>query len=92
MEQLERLEHNIDMLVKAYTDLKSQYNALTQENARQRQEIMQAHSDLLACQQKYKHLLEAYSLLGGEENKEKAYRQLTYLIEQIDMAIETLKK
>ena len=69
---------------------------LKEENIRQREEIIKSHADLQQLKQEYNRLQIAHALIAddnsNEEGRQKAKQRLTYLISQIDKAIDVLKQ
>jgi len=72
--------------------LEQEVNVLTQKNENQRQEMMQTHGELVALQDKYRKLQLAYTMVGGQEERDKAKTHLSNMIAQLDRAIEQLKQ
>jgi archaellum component FlaC len=96
MDSLSLLEQNLFRLLKQYQELQDQVRILKEENVRQRDEIVQSHAELQHLKQEYNHLQSAYALVAGnelnEEERQKAKQRLTAIINQIDKALETLKR
>lgn len=88
---LSELENNIHRLLDCYRDLQRQTEKLKRENFSQREELLRTHAELHDLQQRYKQLQTAYAMIGGEEERDKARQQLTYLIREVDEAIKALK-
>jgi len=92
MTELETLESSLNALLSRYSSLQHEYNALREENERQREEILRTHSELVNLQNQYKSLRIAKSLSDSPEQQDKAKRQLTNIIAQVDRALEILKQ
>lgn len=95
MDSLALLEQNIAQLLLQYQELQGQVKLLKEENLRQRDEILQSHTELQQLKQEFNRLQTAHALVAGEEineeGRQKAKQRLTYLIAQIDKALEVLK-
>ena len=100
MDSLALLEQNIAQLLLQYQELQGQVKLLKEENLRQRDEILQSHTELQQLKQEFNRLQTAHALVAGEEineeeineeERQKAKQRLTYLIAQIDKALEVLK-
>jgi len=92
MEPLAQLEDNVHRLLERVDQLEQEVASMRQTNADQRQEMMRTHGELAELQEKYRKLQLAHSMLGGEEDRQRAKNQLTNMISQLDRAIETLKQ
>ena len=96
MDSLLSLEHNLQLLLSQYNELQEQMRLLKEENIRQRDEIIKSHADLQQLKQEYNRLQIAHALIAddnnNEEGRQKAKQRLTYLISQIDKAIDVLKQ
>ena len=95
MDSLAILEQNIAQLLLQYQELQHQLQLLKEENLRQREEIQLSHTELQQLKQEFNRLQTAHALLAGEQLNEeqrlKTKQRLTYLITQIDKALEVLK-
>jgi hypothetical protein len=95
VDSLALLEQNIAQLLLQYQELQGQVKLLKEENLRQRDEILQSHTELQQLKQEFNRLQTAHALVAGEEineeERQKAKQRLTYLIAQIDKALEVLK-
>lgn len=92
MESLTQLEENIKQLLVKYRQLLDDYEDLRQKNIDLRQEVIQTHAELQSLKEKNRQLLIARSLGDTDETRENAKQQLTRIINQIDRAMEVLKK
>ena len=96
MDSLVLLEQNLHQLLDQYNELQKQMRLLKEENIRQREEIIKSHADLQQLKQEYNRLQIAHALIAddnsNEEGRQKAKQRLTYLISQIDKAIDVLKQ
>ena len=96
MDSLVLLEQNLHQLLDQYNELQEQMRLLKEENIRQREEIIKSHADLQQLKQEYNRLQRAHALIAddnsNEEGRQKAKQRLTYLISQIDKAIDVLKQ
>ncbi len=88
---LSELENNVHLLLDRYRNQQRQIETLERENSFQREELLRTHSELRNLQQRYKQLQTAYAMIGGEEERDKARQQLTYLIREVDEAMKALK-
>jgi len=89
---LSKLEHNVHLLLERVDALEQEVAVLTQKNENQRQEMMQTHGELVSLQDKYRKLQLAYTMVGGQEERDKAKTHLSNMIAQLDRAIEVLKQ
>ena len=96
MDSLSSLEQYLHQLLAQYQELQEQLRLLKEENIRQRDEILQSHTELQLLKQEYNRLQAAHALLSGdglaEEDRQKAKQRLTAIISQIDRALEVLKQ
>lgn len=96
MDSLAQLEHNLLQLLSQYQELQEDMRLLKEENIRQREEILQSHTELLTLKQEYNRLQAAHALLAGhelaDEERQKAKQRITAIISQIDKALEILKQ
>lgn len=95
MESLSTLERNLALLLEQYQGLQQQVLDLQQENQRQRDEIMQAHAELVEMKINYNHLETAHALLAENidpQQRDKVRQRITNLIAQVDRALEALKQ
>ena len=96
MDSLSSLEQHLHQLLAQYQELQEQLRLLKEENIRQRDEILQSHTELQLLKQEYNRLQAAHALLAGdglaEEDRQKAKQRLTAIISQIDRALEVLKQ
>ena len=79
-----------------YQELQEQIKQLKEENIRQREEIIETHTELHQLKQEYRRLQSAHALIAGEglneEERQKAKQRLTAIIAQIDKALDVLKQ
>ena len=96
MESLALLEQHLLQLLNQYQELQEQLHLLKEENVRQREEILQSHTELQQLKQEYNRLQAAHALIVAgelaEEERQKAKQRLTTIISQIDKALEVLKQ
>lgn len=96
MDSLSSLEQNILQLLNQYQELQEQVRLLKEENIRQREEILNSHSELQQLKIEYNRLQAAHALIcsdqQNEEERQKAKQRLTAIISQIDKALEVLKQ
>jgi len=92
MALLEELDNNVHRLLERVSALEQEVIQLRDRNDQQRQEMMQTHGELVVLQDKYRKLQLAYTMLGGEEERDKARVHLNNMIAQLDRAIEQLKQ
>lgn len=90
MESLASIESNLRTLLQRYEMLQLENQRLTEENERQREEILRTHGEYVELKTAYNRLQTASALLGGSDERARAKQQITYLIQQVDQAIETL--
>lgn len=68
---------------------------LKEENVRQRDEILQSHTELQLLKKEYARLQTAHAMVANDDQNEeerlKAKQKLTSIISQIDKALEVLK-
>ena len=96
MDSLDLLEQNLLQLLNQYQELQEDMRLLKEENIRQREEILQSHTELQQLKQEYNRLQAAHALIVAgelaEEERQKAKQRLTTIISQIDKALEVLKQ
>ena len=96
MDSLSSLEQNILQLLNQYQELQEQVRLLKEENIRQREEILNSHSELQQLKIEYNRLQTAHALITSdeqnEEERQKVKQRLTAIISQIDKALEVLKQ
>lgn len=92
MEPLAQLENNIHRLFERIDVLEQEVDTLRKKNNDQLQEIMRTHSEFVTLQDQYHKLQVAYSMLGGEEERNNARSQVSNMIAQLDRALEALKQ
>ncbi|MBO7501733.1 MAG: hypothetical protein J6T32_00780 [Paludibacteraceae bacterium] len=92
MNSLASLEDSIRQLIARYDSLQQELQTLKLENRQQREEILRSHAELQTLRTNYNRLQTAASMLGDNDQRERAKQQLTYLIQQVDKAMEVLRK
>ena len=78
-------------LLDKYADLQKQVSVLIAANKAQHEELMQAHAELVELKKRYNDLQTAHVLTTDDIGKERARRQITSLISQIDKAMFLIK-
>ena len=91
MQALSDLSQNVHLLLERYQALQQENASLHEQIARQRQELILTHSELLELQQKNRRMATANALSAAETNEE-ALKRINALIGQVDRAIAALKK
>lgn len=91
MQSIDSLSENVQLLVQRYEALQAECAQLRAENARQHDELVHAHAELVALQQKNKRLATANALTSVETTEE-ATKRINALIAQVDRAIQALNK
>ena len=91
MQSIESLSKNVQLLLQRYEALQAECAQLRAENARRHDELVHAHAELVALQQKNKRLATANALTSVETTEE-ATKRINALIAQVDRAIQALKK
>ncbi|MBQ1859476.1 MAG: hypothetical protein II140_06425 [Paludibacteraceae bacterium] len=91
MQVLDDLSQNVHLLLERYQALQQENSSLREQIARQRQELILTHSELLELQQKNRRIATANALSAAETNEE-ALKRINALIGQVDRAIAALKK
>lgn len=91
MQVLDDLSQNVHLLLERYQALQQENASLREQIARQRQELILTHSELLELQQKNRRIATANALSAAETNEE-ALKRINALIGQVDRAIAALKK
>lgn len=91
MQTLEDLSQNVHLLLERYQALQQENASLQEQIARQRQELILTHGELLELQQKNRRIATANALTAAETNEE-ALKRINALISQVDRAIAVLKK
>lgn len=93
MQALDDLGRNVQLLLERYAALQQENAQLRETTERQRQEIIETHSELRDLQQRHKHLTLAHAMTAeAPEQRDKARQQLTNIIRQVDEAIAVLKQ
>lgn len=92
MNSLASLEDSIRQLIARYDSLQQELQTLKSENRQQREEILRSHAELQTLCTNYNRLQTAASMLGDKDQRDRAKQQLTYLIQQVDKAMEILRK
>jgi uncharacterized protein YoxC len=90
MEQLDRLERNIQALLAKQDAIMEENRLLTDDNRRQHEEIMQCHARIVSLQHELRDVRTAASMIGSEASREKARLYLTQIINQVDSALNIL--
>ena len=88
---LVQLEENVVKLIEQNRVLREQNEALAEERERLRDEMVRTHAELVELQRQHRALQSAYTLSGNTEQRDKAKRHITQLIESIDKALAELK-
>ena len=91
MQVLDDLSQNVHLLLERYQALQQENSSLHEQIARQRQELILTHGELLELQQKNRRIATANALSAAETNEE-ALKRINALIGQVDRAIAALKK
>ena len=91
MQALDELSQNVHLLLERYQALQQENASLREELNRQRLEIIQAHSELVALQQQNRRIATA-NAMSSAETSEEALKRINALIAQVDRAIAVLKK
>lgn len=92
MESLDRLQANIRALIEKQEAIMEENRLLTEDNRRQHDELLRSHAEIVQLRHELRDVSTAASMLGDEEQREKARLYLTQIIRQVDSAIETLKQ
>lgn len=92
MEQLNRLERNIEALLAKQRTIMEENRLLTEDNRRQHEEIMECHARIVNLQHELRDVRTAASMIGSEASREKARLYLTQIINQVDSAITILTR
>ena len=91
MQALDTLSQNVHLLLERYEALQQENAQLRAEAERQHNELVQAHSDLVALQQQNRRLATVNALTMAE-SREEAAKRINALIAQVDRAIAALNK
>jgi len=91
MQALDTLSQNVHLLLERYEALQQENAQLREEAERQHNELVQAHSDLVALQQQNRRLATVNALTMAE-SREEAAKRINALIAQVDRAIAALNK
>ena len=91
MQALDSLSANVHMLLERYEALRQENAALREAAERQRNELVQAHSELVALQQQNRRLATVNALTMAE-SREEAAKRINALIAQVDRAIAALNR
>lgn len=90
MEQLNRLERNIQTLLAKQHTIMEENRLLTEDNRRQHEEIMQCHAQIVSLQHELRDVRTAASMIGNTASRDKARLYLTQIINQVDSALTIL--
>jgi len=91
MQALDTLSQNVHLLLERYEALQQENAQLRAEAERQHNELVQAHSELVALQQQNRRLATVNALTMAE-SREEAAKRINALIAQVDRAIAALNK
>lgn len=91
MQVLDELSQNVRVLLERYEALQQENAQLREEAERQHNELVQAHSDLVALQQQNRRLATVNALTMAE-SREEAAKRINALIAQVDRAIAALNR
>ena len=90
MESLDKLEQNIHLLLERHRSVKAVCERLDADNKRLNSELREAHAEIVTLQKRQRQLQTVISMLDNPGQKAKAYQEITYLIQLVDRALETL--
>lgn len=91
MQALDDLSANLHTLLERYEALRQENIQLKEDVARQREELIRTHGELVELQQKNRRIATANALSAAETNEE-AMKRINALIAQVDRAINALKR
>lgn len=91
MQSLDDLSQNVHLLLERYEALRQENARLREDADRQRKELVQAHSELVALQQQNRRLATVNALTMAE-SREEATKRINALIAQVDRAIAALNR
>ena len=91
MQTLDTLSQNVHLLLERYEALQQENAQLREEAEHQHNELVQAHSELVALQQQNRRLATVNALTMAE-SREEAAKRINALIAQVDRAIAALNK
>ena len=91
MQALDDLSANLHTLLERYEALRQENIQLKEDVARQREELIRTHGELVELQQKNRRSATANALSAAETNEE-AMKRINALIAQVDRAINALKR
>jgi len=78
-------------LLQNYSRLKEENSRLTAELAQKKEDLIEAHNQIVNLRSNYESLKIAKSFGSTEEDKKKAYKRLTALVRDVDTCLEMLK-
>lgn len=84
-------EHKFCELLQNYSRLKEENQRLSDELAQKKEELLDAHSQIVNLRSNYDSLKIAQSIGNTEEDKKKAYKRLTRLVRDVDTCLDLLK-
>lgn len=84
-------EHKFCELLQNYSRLKEENQRLSDELAQKKEELLDAHSQIVNLRSNYNSLKIAQSIGNTEEDKKKAYKRLTRLVRDVDTCLDLLK-
>lgn len=91
MQVLDELSQNVRVLLERYEALQQENARLREDAERQRNELVQAHGELVALQQQNRRLATVNALTMAE-SREEAAKRINALIAQVDRAIAALNR
>jgi hypothetical protein len=83
-------EIKVRKLISNYASLKEQNDLLKAELARKREDLMQAHQEVLQLRKNVEHLQIAKSMVGSDEEKADSKRRISKMVREIDKCIALL--
>ena len=91
MQVLDELSQNVRVLLERYEALQQENARLREDAERQRNELVQAHGELVTLQQQNRRLATVNALTMAE-SREEAAKRINALIAQVDRAIAALNR
>lgn len=91
IQQLNIFESQVDKLLEEKLQLQAEKRQLEATLAQKKEELIDAHDQIVEWRTKYENLKIARSLGNTEEEKKTAYRRLSSMVREVDICLNLLK-
>lgn len=89
---INQFETKLNKLIFRYENIEKKNEQLVEELARTREELMEAHKEIVELRSSYSALKMARMVGFSEEDKKSAHRRITRLVRDIDSCLELLNE